>query len=286
MLKKIMLLTLVSAFVFFGNIEAKEFKSVKIGDAEVIALLDLPIEMESSLIKNGNPDEIKKYMPDGKFGASINAYIVKTGTQTVLVDAGMGKNLVSVMKAAGTEPEQIDLVLITHGHFDHVGGMVKNGKAVFTKAKVLIADKEKPLYEDAGIEKIPAEYKKYFIPANEMLKVYGSRIETFTPGKKVAEGIVSVDLSGHTAGHAGIHFMHIMHSVDLTLSPFLTYLEIKIAEGQAFVHAPQSVHLSLFPFIFKIEILEKFFKNIEAGQRYLQKALLSFIFTARIMPVK
>ena len=80
--------------------------------------------------------------------------------------------------------------------------------------------------------------------------------------------------------------MHIMHSVDFTLSPFLTYCEIKIAEGQAFVHAPQSVHLSLFPFIFKTDILEKFFKNIDAGQRYLQKALLSFIFTARIMPAK
>ena len=177
-------------------------------------------------------------------------------------------------------------MLLTHGHFDHVGGMVKNGKPVFTKAKVLIADKEKPLYEDAGIEKIPAEYKKYFIPANEMLKVYGSRIETFTPGKKVAEGIVSVDLSGHTAGHAGIHFMHIIHSVDFTLSPFLIYCEIIIPEGHALVQVPQSVHLPESPFIFKMEILEKFFKKIDAGQMYLQNALLSFSITASTIPAR
>ena len=85
-------------------------------------------------------------------------------------------------------------------------------------------------------------------------------------------------------GHVGIHFMHIIHSVDFTLSPFLIYCEIIIPEGHALVQAPQSVHFPESPFIFKMEILEKFFKKIDAGQMYLQNALLSFNTNARITP--
>jgi len=87
-------------------------------------------------------------------------------------------------------------------------------------------------------------------------------------------------------GQAGIHFMHIIHSVDFTLSPFLTYCEIIIPEGHALMQAPQSVHLPESPFIFKMDILEKFFRKIDAGQMYLQKARLSFNFTASMTPAK
>jgi hypothetical protein len=74
--------------------------------------------------------------------------------------------------------------------------------------------------------------------------------------------------------------------VDFTLSPFLIYCEIIIPEGHALVQAPQSVHLAESPFIFKMEILEKFFKKIDAGQMYLQNALLSFSITASTIPAR
>jgi glyoxylase-like metal-dependent hydrolase (beta-lactamase superfamily II) len=108
-----------------------------------------------------------------------------------------------ILKGAGISTDSVNLILITHDHYDHVTGIIKNGKAVFPNAKVLFSEKEKPLYEYIAIDKIPADYKQHFLPANEVLKVYGYTIDTFTFENPVTEGISSVDLSGHAAGHCG-----------------------------------------------------------------------------------
>lgn len=176
---------------------------VKVGDFSVIAIADTTFDMQSSLIKNGNSEEIKKYMPEGKVLCSDNAYIIKSAKQTILVDAGQGGKLIANLKSLGITPDNVTMVLITHGHYDHVSGLIKDGNAIFSKAKIFFSEKEKPLYEDNAVAKIPAEYKQYFLPANQVIKIYGSQIETFTTGKAISEGITSVDMNGHTAGHSG-----------------------------------------------------------------------------------
>lgn len=193
-----------SAMSFF--VEAGSTTNVyqyKVGNFSITAVLDSSFYMESSLLKNGNADIIKKYMPEGKLLCSDNVYIIKTKKQTVLIDAGISGNLDSKIVKAGISPDSVNLVLITHGHYDHVAGLVKNGKAVFQNAKILFSDREKQLYGDSAIEKVPAEYKQFFLPANQVLKIYGSKVETFSFGKQITEGIVSVDMNGHTSGHAG-----------------------------------------------------------------------------------
>jgi glyoxylase-like metal-dependent hydrolase (beta-lactamase superfamily II) len=119
------------------------------------------------------------------------------------VDAGSGARFIANMKKAGFSPDSVNLVLITHGHFDHVGGLYKDGKALFPKAKVLLSEKEKSLHEDKAIEALPADMKQYFMACNQMLKIYGSNVRTFAYGAFVAEGVVAIDLNGHTAGQSG-----------------------------------------------------------------------------------
>ena len=184
---------------------ANDFYKMKVGDITVMSFLDTSFEMQSSLFKTGDSAIIKKYMPEGKLPGTVNVFLIKNSKQTILVDAGFGhgSSLVSKLKKVDIQPEKVDLVLITHGHFDHVGALVSEGKVVFPNAKVLISAKEKPIYEDSAIAKLTAEYKPFYMPANQMLKAYGSKVETFLPGKQVAEGITSVDLNGHTAGHTG-----------------------------------------------------------------------------------
>jgi len=206
MLKKLFCFTVLSLLVIsFSHSASNDTFEFKVGNVSVTAIADSTVEMQSELIKNANAEELKKYMPEGKKKAAVNVFLVKTGKQIILIDAGMGDGgkLISVMKKLGITPDMVNLILITHGHFDHVAGLIKNGKAVFPNAEVMISKEEKPVYEDSGLEKIPAEYKKYFIPANQMLKLYSAKIKTFSLGGKVADGITSVDMRGHTPGHSG-----------------------------------------------------------------------------------
>jgi len=182
---------------------SNEIYEQKIGDIKVITVKDTTFEMSSTWIANGNPDTLKKYLPDSKTFSSLNAFIIKNGKQTILVDAGTGASLIANMKKIGLTPDNIDLILITHGHYDHVLGLIKDGKPVFQKAKVLFSKEEKALYEDKTIESIPDEFKPHFKDANQVLKIYGDKIGTFAFGDTVAEGVIAIDLRGHTAGHAG-----------------------------------------------------------------------------------
>lgn len=75
-----------------------------------------------------------------------NSMAAATSTASVLpLVAAISKDL----------PKNIDLVLLTHGHGDHVSGLVKDGKLVFPNAKVLFSEMEKSLYEDKAIESTP-----------------------------------------------------------------------------------------------------------------------------------
>lgn len=206
-LKKILhyssLLSLISMATIVSA--SNDFFKMKVGEITVMSFLDTSFEFQSSLFKTGDSATIQKYMPDGKLPGTVNVFLIKNSKQTILVDAGFGhsNSLVNKLKKIGVQPEKVDLVLITHGHFDHVGALVSEGNAVFPNANVLISEKEKLIYEDGAIAMLPAENKPFFMPANEMLKVYGNKVVTFVPGKQVAEGMASVDLNGHTAGHTG-----------------------------------------------------------------------------------
>lgn len=128
--------------------------------------------------------------PTANITLSVDALLVKTGQQVVLIDTGVGGALQGSLKLAKVKPEAVTDILITHAHPDHIGGLVKNGQLAFPNAKIRMASAEWPWLQ--GQEKMA-----------DLVKVITPQVETFEPGAEVVPGITSVDLKGHTPGHAG-----------------------------------------------------------------------------------
>ena len=144
---------------------------------------------------------------------SINAFLVNTGTQLVLIDTGAGAlygaccgKLLANLRAAGYRPEQVDVVLLTHLHKDHVGGVVADGKPAFPNAVVRAAgaDADYWLSRDQRAA-APAFLTSFFDSAAASLAPYtaAGRFQPFAPGAALVPGIRAVAEPGHTPGHSG-----------------------------------------------------------------------------------
>ena len=120
-----------------------------VGSFEVTALYDGAIDLDEKLLKGIQSRDVQRllarqFLKGPKVQTAVNAYLVNTGSKLVLVDAGAAKlfgpglgNIVDNLKAAGYRPEQVDVVLVTHLHGDHVNGLVTpEGQRVFANAEV------------------------------------------------------------------------------------------------------------------------------------------------------
>ena len=133
-------------------------------------------------------------VPTGQISLSVTALLVRTPGHVVLIDTGYGAPrgiLLASLAAARVKPDQVTDVLISHGHGDHVGGLMNaEGKPVFAKARVRMA-----AAEWASIQSQPANAK--------LVAAIGAQVRPFEAGAAVLPGITSVDLNGHTPGHSG-----------------------------------------------------------------------------------
>lgn len=147
---------------------------------------------------------------EGPVSGSLNAYLYQDGDKTILIDSG-GKavipgtgQLLDGLKLAGIAPRDIDMVLCTHLHPDHIGGLIDNGEAVFTNAELKVNEADREFWLNAeNREKTPEDFKVFFDLAGAVLNAYRDRISTFIGEAEVVSGVNSVPLPGHTPGHSG-----------------------------------------------------------------------------------
>ena len=186
----------------------------KIGDIVVTAILDGMLVGSFDLVNGITPDEAAKVMEagfrPGKPILTINCFVVNTGGKVVLIDSGGGANemfeagrLPQALNAAGVSPDMVDLVLMSHLHPDHTGGLAtKDGRAIFHNAELMVHADEVKFWLET--ENPPAGMKPYFDSAKAAVAPYKDRMRTFTGGE-LAAGITAEPLPGHTPGHCGFH---------------------------------------------------------------------------------
>jgi len=229
--KKILALFAAALLVFAGpaSADAPQQKTqvpgyyrLMLGNFEVTALYDGAIDLDEKLLKDIGKRDIQRllarqFLRGPKVQTAVNAYLVNTGSKLVLVDAGAAKlfgpglgNIVDNLKAAGYTPEQVDTVLITHLHGDHVNGLVTpDGKAVFSNAEVWSAKADNDFWLSLDIAaKAPKDFQGFFKMSRDAAAPYlaAGKWKTFDSDRELLAGISSVDTHGHTPGHASYLF--------------------------------------------------------------------------------
>lgn len=187
-----------------------------LGDAEVTALSDGTVVLESSILTGAKPEHVadllKQAHQTGPLHTSVNAFLVKVGDKLVLVDAGAGSffgpslnKLQASMKAAGYTPDQVTDILITHLHADHVGGLV-SGEAIQFPNAVVHADKAELDYwlDTAKAQAAPKEAQGFFQMAQAALTPYvkAGKVKPFEGATEMVPGIRTQPTHGHTPGHS------------------------------------------------------------------------------------
>jgi len=151
------------------------FYRLKVGDLEVTALFDGPGVFDVNWL-NGEKtkaDVLKALHEDSHtLDVADTGYLVNTGKQLILVDAGSGTwfggekfgHLVANLRSAGYTPEEVDIVLVTHLHSDHIGGLTTpDGKIVFPNADIYVAKADSDFWLSPEIAaKAPKDAQQFF----------------------------------------------------------------------------------------------------------------------------
>lgn len=191
----------------------------KIGDIEVSAILDGHFALDTKLMPKATPEAVaeiqrSRFLPVGEtIRGAVNTYIVNTGDALVLVDAGardyfgptVGK-LLNNIAAAGYTPDQIDKIILTHMHPDHIGGVMDaDGNAVFPNATLHAHEADWSFWRDPAIKAQAGDDAAFFFDvAVASSNAYEGKAELFKYGQDLGGGISSTDMSGHTPGHSGL----------------------------------------------------------------------------------
>ena len=196
--------------------QAPGFYRMMLGDFEVTVLSDgtvaLPVD---KLLANVKPGQLQKLLSRAylktPLESSVNRYLINTGSALLLVDTGAGTffgptvgKVITHLKAAGYQPEQVDAVLITHLHSDHSGGLVAGDKPAFPNAVVHVDKAEADYWLNTdNMNKAPEQLRPMFQQAMAALKPYSAagKLKTFEGDTELVPGIKALANPGHTPGH-------------------------------------------------------------------------------------
>jgi glyoxylase-like metal-dependent hydrolase (beta-lactamase superfamily II) len=201
----------------------------KIGTFELTALYDgiwyRPIG--DTFIRNARFSEVEQaldvaFMPHDKLETPFTTLIVNTGNKLVLIDTGTGGQIAPTagmigdnLAAAGIAAKDVDQIVISHFHPDHINGIKdKDNALVFPNAEILVPAPEWAYWmDDATMNAAPADQKLTFLNQRRVFSDIAKQVTRYEPGKEVSPGIVTLPAPGHTPGHT----VFAIHSGDQSL---------------------------------------------------------------------
>ncbi len=196
------------------------FYRFMVGKFEITVISDGNLVFPTNIFGTNVPEaEVKAFLrsnlqPVNDYYAHTNLCVINTGKQLFLVDAGSGANfqppagkVLSNLKAAGYKPEEVDGVIITHAHPDHVWGIIDDfeNQPRFPKAEYYIESKEWDFWTaDDVTSKLPSSLSNMAAGTKRNLVPVSARTKRIDVGKDITTGIQTLDTSGHTVGHMSL----------------------------------------------------------------------------------
>jgi glyoxylase-like metal-dependent hydrolase (beta-lactamase superfamily II) len=201
-------------------------KDMRFGDIRIVPIVTSRFRLDGGSMFGTVPRVLweRKAPPDesNRIRLNVNSLLVETGGEVVFVEAGMGlkfssklqeiydlseRDAAEGLRGAGVSPEDVDMVILTHLHFDHAGGSTGLNDSgdpvvIFPRARFIVQEQElrvarKPHPLAAGS----------YDPRDFEPLVESGQIETVDGGKEVAHGVFVERTGGHTRGHQVVRFV-------------------------------------------------------------------------------
>lgn len=194
------------------------FRRVTLGGFEVTTLLDGAVPAENPHGVFGQDQELasveallrENRLPETSMEFTFFPVLVNTGDALILFDTGNGAaarpargRLTDRIAEAGYSADQIDTVVITHMHPDHIAGLMEEGAPTFPNASYVTGAEEYNFWTNDARVGTPGE--RIYSMAQEMVVPLAEKFRFVAPGDAVVSGIEAMNAFGHTPGHMTYH---------------------------------------------------------------------------------
>lgn len=196
--------------------------AVKVGDIDVLVISDGVLPLPTAMLGHNADPAIRAtwmedmFLPPDAFDWALNVAVVRSGAQTILIDAGLGSDpdlhlpragqLIKRLEAAGIDLTSVTDVVLTHMHMDHIGGLLVEGVKgqLRPDLRIHVAAAEVKFWEspDFSLTSMPPGFPDALrSTATRFIKEYGDFLRPFENEYEVAPGVVAHRTGGHTPGH-------------------------------------------------------------------------------------
>lgn len=197
--------------------QAPGFYRFKVGEMEVTLVNDGAAQrpLAEGFVRNAPMTEVQAalrsaFQPTETLTIPFTVPVINTGSRLIMIDSGNGRmgapgtgRFLANLAAAGYAPEQVDAIILSHFHGDHINGIRdKEGQAVFKNAELMVPEAEWAFWMDDGqMSRAPEARRPAFEAVRRVFGPATKDVTAYSGEKEIVTGITSMPAHGHTPGH-------------------------------------------------------------------------------------